>query len=205
VPQVRSRPVYPLLREKRPPSDNIDAVKCPKYYNRSRKAKTLTAGAMVFLCRHRFYIGFHMFPTFESVNDVFSTMFTRFKECPQYCVADNNCHAADYCTLREFKFFENCRFMIDDFHSNSHKGCSVASHAKHYRADVKVGDLNTSYPESANNGMGKIGNSTAYMSESHAIMTVQTYVCMSNRKQHQKLDSMGEERFLDQYRCRQSR
>ncbi|KAI8852558.1 hypothetical protein BC829DRAFT_360524, partial [Chytridium lagenaria] len=147
-------------------------VGCAKYYERQKEAKSLTAGAMVFLCRHRFYIGFHMLSSMESVNDVFSTLFTRFEVCPKYSLADNNCQTADYCTLREFEFFKDCRFIIDDFHSYSHTGCSRASHAQHYRGDAVVGDLNTSYTECANKGMGKMRKMTAYMRESHAIMSI---------------------------------
>ncbi|KAI8849662.1 hypothetical protein BC829DRAFT_361849, partial [Chytridium lagenaria] len=156
-------------------------------------------------CRHRFYIGYHLFPSNESVNDVFSTLFTRFRTCPAYCLADNNCHAADYCMLREYEFFKDCRFMIDDFHSHSHVGCSIASHAMHYRADVNVGDLNTSYQESANKGMAQMKKSTSYMTEGHANMTIHTYVCAHNRKQHQNLARLGSDAFLKLYKCHNSR
>ncbi|KAI8849707.1 hypothetical protein BC829DRAFT_361767, partial [Chytridium lagenaria] len=83
-PEMRQRPQYKNLgRADNLPSRTYSNTSskpsgCPKYYERQRKAKSLTAGAMVFLCRHRFYIGFHMFPSAEGINDVFSTILTRY-------------------------------------------------------------------------------------------------------------------------------
>ncbi|KAI8828766.1 hypothetical protein BC829DRAFT_363909, partial [Chytridium lagenaria] len=210
LPEIRQRPQYKNLgRADNLPSRTYSNTSsepsvCPKYYERQRKAKSLTAGAMVFLCRHRFYIGFHMFPSAESINDVFSTILTRFETCPSFCLADNNCHAADYCTLREFEFFKNCRFMIDDFHSNAHRGCSAASHAKHYRQHKGVGDLNTSYTESANHKMGIMRNMVSYMTEAHAIMAIQTFVCMANRALLKDIWRKGEKSFSQHFSERRS-
>ncbi|KAI8827766.1 hypothetical protein BC829DRAFT_362012, partial [Chytridium lagenaria] len=207
LPEIRQRPRYLNLG----PADNLptaakkgttEADVCPKYYDRQRKAKSMTAGAMVFLCRHRFYIGFHLFPKAESINDVFATLYTRFEQCPSICVGDNNCHAADYCTLREYEFFKDCRFVIDDFHSNAHRGCSAASHAKHYRKHIKIGDLNTSYTESANHNMGVLRQMVSYMTEGHAIMTIFTYICMANRTVWKELSVKGSELFLKKFACR---
>lgn len=108
-------------------------------------------------------------------------IFYRFPECPKYAVGDNNCQTADYCKLREFSFFKDCRFMIDKWHYNSHKGCSIASCASHYSADPAISELNTSTSESGNKRLGIIRKSIRYMSEKHAMIFLVTFICMTNR------------------------
>ncbi|KAI8830975.1 hypothetical protein BC829DRAFT_358073, partial [Chytridium lagenaria] len=185
VPRLRRRPKYPNLNEhvteklKRDGS-SYDGAACAKYYS-TYSEPSLSPGAMVFLCEHSYYIGFHLFVASEGRNDPFSTIITRFEKCPDILVGDNNCQGADYCSLREFDFFKNCRFVIDDFHSFSHTGCSQASFASHYRADTRLSRLNTSLTESANKKMGNLRKAAGYMSERHALIFIQTFVCMVNR------------------------
>lgn len=105
----------------------------------------------------------------------------RFQKCPKYAVGDNNCQTADYCLLREFSFFKDCLFMIDKWHFNSHKGCSIASCASHYTADPELTDLNTSTSESGNKRLGVIRKSVRYMTEQHAMILLVTFMCMTNR------------------------
>ncbi|KAI8832178.1 hypothetical protein BC829DRAFT_365216, partial [Chytridium lagenaria] len=184
LPQIRQRPKYPKLNEKEKLSQKageFDGAPCPKHYEKYREP-TLTSGAMVFVCRHGYYVGFHMFDSYEGQNDAFAGIYTHFETCPDILVGDNNCQTGDYCTLREFKYYENCRFIIDDFHAQTHKGCSRASHAKHYRSDPMIMSLNTSITESSNSRMGgNLRKAASYMSECHCIILIQTFVCMYNR------------------------
>lgn len=80
--QIRQRPLYPKLKEdtrKRTLDDcvNFDGVPCKKHYD-SYMEPTLTPGAMMFMCPHMFYIGFHILASHEGQNDPFSTLYTRY-------------------------------------------------------------------------------------------------------------------------------
>jgi len=175
---------------------------CNKYYETFAKGKW-TNGIMVFMCPHGYYIGYHFFESSEGLNDVFSVLYTRsvhtenvniteidilkffgrWKVAPKVVLYDFACGLAEYCNLREPKFFENTLFLVDDFHSKGHVGCSKAAHLKHYRRVPGLNLLNSSLVESANKVMGKIANQVAYMKESRANILIHSFVCTQNRKQ----------------------
>ena len=95
---------------------------------------------------------------------------------------DFACGLAEYCNLREPKFFANTLFVVDDFHSKGHKGCSKAAHLKHYRRIPGLSKLNGSLVESANKVMGNIAKQIGYMKESRANILLHTFVTSQNRK-----------------------
>jgi hypothetical protein len=82
-PAVRISPKYAHLPNDSGLEDKLqglaehttDDVVCGKYYNTYKKPG-LIGGIMVLWCRHSICVGFHIIPTCEGRNDVFSAIYT---------------------------------------------------------------------------------------------------------------------------------
>jgi hypothetical protein len=97
-------------------------------------------------------------------------------------VYDYGCALGEYCLLREYEFFKETKFLVDDFHAATHTGCSSFTHTKAFRKDPKVSSLNSSRCESENKGMGSLRLTLSYMTEDMAEEVLSTYICIANRK-----------------------
>ena len=79
--KVRNRPLYPLYEgETNRQAVSANPGNCNKFFD-TYGSKGITNGAMVLHCPHGFFIGYHLFNTSEGLNDVFSSLFTRYKLC----------------------------------------------------------------------------------------------------------------------------
>ena len=190
-PPLRLQPSYPGI-----PNDglhesqlNKEDSQCGKYYNQYTKAK-LTGGLMILWCRHSIGIGFHIMPTAEGRNDVFSALYCHWPKAPKIVVYDFACQLAPYCIIREPEFFGHTRFVVDELHASDHTKCSHASHANFVmQYDPQVQAVNTSAAEVGNSGAAKIRKSVSYMKQSHAIKYVKVYMDIMNRCKTRLLES----------------
>lgn len=183
TPPIRVRPHYSQI-----PGDGLGEDKlekeeseCGKYYNTYKKVR-LTGGIMVLWCRHSVCVGFHVIPTTEGRNDVFSALYAHWPVAPKIVVYDYACQLAPYAMVREPAFFRDTRFVVDEFHAMGHTKCSSASsatHAMQYDPNLQV--VNTSAAEVGNSGVGKIRKSVSYMTQTHAIEYTKVYMDVMNR------------------------
>jgi hypothetical protein len=171
-PPLHVRPTYKNLAHDELSEDRLQNVgtthstpdgECRKYYETYRKAG-LVGGLMVLWCHHSICVGFHIIPTCEGRNDVFSALYTQWPTAPKVVVYDFACQLAPYCLVREAKFFQNTRFFVDQFHASSHTKCSKASSSTYaMQFDPSLQVVNTSAAEVGNSGAAKIRKSVSYM------------------------------------------
>lgn len=130
TPPIRTRPHYPALQGDGLSEDNMEKLdsECGKYYSTYKKA-TLTGGLMVLWCRHSICLGFHVIPTTEGRNDVFSAIYCHWPKAPKVIVYDFACQLAPYSWVREAQYFRETRFVVDQFHATGHTKCSRAASA----------------------------------------------------------------------------
>ena len=188
-PAVRVRPKYTHLPDDSALEDKLqnlaeratgDTV-CGKYYEKYKKPG-LVGGLMVLWCCHSVCVGFHIIPTYEGRNDVFSALYTQWPTAPKVVVYDFACQLAPYCLLREPQFFRNTRFLVDQFHASGHTKCSKASSSTYVmQFDPNLQVINTSAAEVGNSGAAKIRKSVSYMMQRHAIQYTKVYMDVMNR------------------------
>lgn len=158
-----------------------DGTVCGKYYNTYKKPG-LIGGLMVLWCRHSICVGFHIIPTCEGRNDVFSALYTQWPTAPKVVIYDFACQLAPYCFVREPQFFRNTRFLVDQFHATGHTKCSKASSSTYaMQFDPNIQVINTSAAEVGNSGAAKIRKSVSYMTQRHAIQYTKVYMDIVNR------------------------
>lgn len=177
----RLRPFY-KGRDKDSGSRNKREDICNKYYESYKKQK-LTGGIMALWCPHVVCLGYHMMPSAEGRDDVFSAILTYWEKAPEIVVYDFACQLAPYCLAREPEFFRDTMFVIDKMHSQGHSNCSQSFFLQNYtltRPDLK--HVNSSAAECGNSGLSRIRKSVSYMSEAHAILYVHTYLSVWNRR-----------------------
>ena len=198
-PAVRVRPKYEYLPDDSALEDKLQDLAerrtgdtmCAKYYDTYRKPG-LVGGLMVLWCRHSICVGFHIIPTCEGRNDVFSALYTHWPTAPKVVVYDFACQLAPYSLLREPQFFRNTRFLVDQFHASGHTKCSKASsstYAMQFDPNLRV--INTSAAEVGNSGAAKIRKSVSYMTQRHAIQYTKVYMDIMNRCKTQTMIQKG--------------
>ena len=145
---------------------------------------------MVVWCTHSIAYGFHSLPVAEGRNEVFSALFTRWKEPPEVVVYDFACQLAPYCLLREPAFFAKTRFVIDNFHSDNHSKCGKSCFLRTYaETDPTLALVNSSAAECGNGGLAKIRKSAGYMSQPRAIIYTKLYLSVWNRQRYHALQA----------------
>jgi hypothetical protein len=214
APPIRVRPKYPNLEAnceshssnsgKRKHNDDA----CNKYFTEYTQGG-LTGGCQVLCCTHHFFYGFHFFNTFEGRNDMFSAIYTRYKnvvyrtvcmltvvsrfpEAPEVVVHDFACSLADYCMSREPMYFKDTLFIVDSFHARNHKACTQSSKLYAYKSDPKINALNSNAAEHLNSGLRHLRRSMSGMGEARSISYMNTYICVRNRMllyQHEQLST----------------
>jgi hypothetical protein len=191
MPQVRHRPIYPLIRDDGKRDGNVRKGGCDKLYANYGK-KNLTGGLMVVWCTHSIAYGFHCIPSAEGRNDVFSAMMTRWQKAPKLVVYDFACSLGPYCLTREPKFWDETRFVIDHFHAQGHVSCSEACFMRTY-TDVNPGlqRINTSAAECGNSILGRIRKAVSYMSQRRAIVFARVFLGLTNRVRIKNLAERG--------------
>ena len=187
-PAVRVRPKYEHLPDDSALEDKLQALTerktgdtvCGKYYDTYWKPG-LVGSLMVLWCRHSVCVGFHIIPTCEGRNDVFSALYTHWPTAPKVVVYDFACQLAPYCLLREPQFFCNTRFLVNQFHASGHTKCSKASSSTYaMQFDPNLQVINTSAAEVGNSGAAKIRKSVSYMTQQHAIQYTKVYMDVMN-------------------------
>ena len=198
-PAVRVRPKYAHLPDDTALENKLQDLAerkagdtmCGKYYETYRKPG-LVGGLMVLWCRHSICVGFHIIPTCEGRNDVFSGLYTHWPVAPKVVVYDFACQLAPYCFLREPHFFRNTRFLVDQFHASGHTKCSKASSSTYaMQFDPNLQVINTSAAEVGNSGAAKIRKSVSYMTQQHAIQYTKVYMDVTNRCKIQRMVRKG--------------
>ena len=170
--QIRIRPKYTNIRHDGLGEDKLQIhnngdSQCGKYYETYKKAG-LIGGLMVLWCRHSICLGFHVIPTTEGRNDVFSALYTHWPTALRVVIYDYACQLAPYSLVREAKFFQNTRFLVDQFHASGHTKCSRASSSTYaMQYDPNLQTINTSAAEIGNSGAAKIRKSVSYMTQRH--------------------------------------
>lgn len=183
---MRERPHYPFLKndggQERSTTEGpgSEDIRCNKFYSKYR-TNGLTGGLLVLWCPHGSCVGFHCLPRGEGRNDVFSALYTFWETAPEVIVYDFGCELGPYCMLRAPDFFQNTRFLIDDFHAQGHSRCSRACMTKNYRWDPEIYSLATPIAESGNALLGPIRDSLRYMTQFRAVLYVNTFMCVHNR------------------------
>ncbi|TEB25895.1 hypothetical protein FA13DRAFT_1636845 [Coprinellus micaceus] len=181
MPQIRHRPKYPSLRDRKKETNEPRGDRCGKYYSTYGKKK-LTGGLMVCWCSHSICYGFHSIPQTEGRDDVFSAMITRWPVAPKTVIYDFACALGPYCMLREPVFFGKTRFLIDYFHSNGHTKCSPACFLSQYASvDTRLAAINSSAGECGNKGLGRIRKGVSYMGQDRAVIYTKVFLSVWNR------------------------
>jgi hypothetical protein len=188
MPQIRHRPKYPRLKhDSRPDEKGGLRGNCSKYYAQYGSGK-LVGGIIAVWCTHCICYGFHFIPKVEGRNDVFSTIYTRWKVAPKRIVYDFACALAPYTMIREPEFFKDTKMVVDLFHSGNHSGCSKASFLETYMGvDPRMAHINSSAAECGNNGIKRIRKSVSYMTQERAIIYTKIFLTVWNRKLIRKL------------------
>jgi len=135
---------------------------CNKQFNSNNK---YTGGIMVFWCEHGISYGFHMIEKSEALRDIMNVLLLHWNKAPEVIIYDNACHLMTYCHNREWEYFKNTTFLIDEFHQYNHTGCSEAHSMKKYKRSrsAKYLFINDSVSESGNFGLIKIKPSMYYL------------------------------------------
>ena len=131
--------------------DTLDG-ECGKYYETYHKAG-LVGGLMVLWCQHSICVGFHIIPTCEGWNNVFSAIYTQWPTAPKVVIYDFACQLTPYCLVRKAQFFRNTQFFVDQFHASGHMKCSKAASSTYaMQFDPSLQVVNTSTAEVGNSG-----------------------------------------------------
>ena len=137
---------------------------------------------MAFWCRHMICLGWHVIKKAEGRDDVFSALFTFFKQCPRYIIYDFACAAGAYSLFRQYNFFKDALFLTDRLHAQQHNACSPATHTSNWANSIpELARLNTQVAESGNSGLRRIKKVVSYCNQQHAILYTGTYINIRNR------------------------
>lgn len=142
--------------------NNNEPSMCQKRFETKQK---YSGGIMAFWCEHGISYGFHMIETSEALRDVMCAILMHWKTAPSLIIYDNACHLMKYCHSREWGFFKNTTFLIDEFHQYNHTACTEAHNLKRYKISraTKYLFTNSSVAESGNADLVKIKPSVHYM------------------------------------------
>ncbi|RDB17535.1 hypothetical protein Hypma_001242 [Hypsizygus marmoreus] len=183
LPAIRSRRAYSKLKYDARPVD-LDAEEmgdCNKFY-KTYSRNHLTGGILVLWCTHSICLGFHTIPVAEGRNDVFSAVYTRFRQAPQVIIYDFACQLAPYCFVREARYFRDTRFLIDELHAHDHTRCGQACFASNaMRYDERIRSANTSAAECGNKGIKRIRKTVSFMIHEHAVIFTKVFLDVWNR------------------------
>lgn len=181
LPSIRRRPNYVGV-------DEVDSVKksgCSKSF---AQFSGISGGCMVLWCPHRVALGFHVIPSAEGRNDVFSAIFTRWPTAPAVICYDFACALQPYCFAREPGFFTNTTFVIDRLHSKNHSACSEVFDLENFRLS---GDptffFNDVAHEQGNKGLDAIRTSCLYMRLDRFVPFVKLHLETANCKVQAKM------------------
>ncbi|KAK4694754.1 hypothetical protein P7C70_g8682, partial [Phenoliferia sp. Uapishka_3] len=180
-PKIRLRPKYPNIdkapREKAAP----DERSCQKHYDAFGKGR-LTGGVLALWCTHGYCLGWHAIPFGEGRNDVFAAIFSHWNEAPWVIIYDFACSLAPYSLNREYDFYKNTLFAIDELHQHDHSRCSSACFLDTYMAeDPDLLRIKSSIAECGNSGLKRIRKSVSYCGQRNALAVIGTYIFVWNR------------------------
>ena len=208
-----SRPIYTVIQQyksidsKRNKSDNAnssnDSAKlvCQKTFPTRQK---FSGGIMAFWCEHGISYGFHMIEKAEAQKDVMCALLMHWEKAPRVILYDNACHLMKYCHSREWEYFKNTTFLIDEFHQYNHTQCTEAHSMKQFKSSRAVKFLfkNCSVAESGNAGLNKLKASMHYLQADAAfIYTLIQLEIQNNIKTINLLRSINRFPALNQQEC----
>ncbi|KAG2087909.1 uncharacterized protein F5147DRAFT_748486 [Suillus discolor] len=192
LPEIRKQCIYSKLRYDNQGLDR-DAEEmgdCNKFYKTYSK-NNLTGGILVLWCTHSVCLGFHSIPVAEGRNDVFSAIYTRFLVAPKVIIYDFACQLAPYSFIREARYFQHTRFLIDEMYAHDHTRCGKACFASNaMRFDDHVCAVNTSAAECGNKGIKRIRKSVSFMIHDHAVQYTKVFLDIWNRNTINRIYTM---------------
>jgi hypothetical protein len=182
APKVRRRPFYSDLEKQ----DNEEAFDrnadrlCQKFYDTFQRK---TGGICVFWCPHGVAVGFHLIPTGEGRNDVFSAIYCHWQNAPKVLVYDFACQLHPYNIRREPLYWKDTLHLIDQFHYEGHKRCASTYNIKSYRENnPSLAVLDTTCAEVGNSALRRLRKSVSYMLQTHMMAFVRSFLDIWNRK-----------------------
>lgn len=172
-----------------PPAKEPAACSSDRYYTKAGKQKrNFTGGIMAFWCEHGVCLGFHMMSgAGESPADVMRAILSYWDKAPDVIVYDRACELMHYCHRREWEFFKNITFLVDEFHTYGHTKCSKVHSMKSFKQGRSHLFLfkNCSISESCNFGLTKIRTSCYFCAAPTAFLMTMGYMEIHNvRKIH---------------------
>ena len=140
-----------------------------------------TGGVVILWCPHGIAIGFHIMARSEGRRDVYAAIKSHWATAPRLVVYDFACGLDRYCAnMTDGRYWENTRFVVDDFHWKNHK-CDVtyrmAANVEYY---PELRNIKTSMAEIQNATVSRIEKMVAYMSHARAFFLIRHFLTMRN-------------------------
>ena len=157
----------------------------------------MTACLMRFYCPHGVGVGHHIAKDAESVDDVASGIMCTFRKAPKHLVYDYACQLANYCRIREPRYWQHTVFVGDELHSKGHK-CSEAHNGGLYKTGGGVGvhGVNDTVVEQANANLNTVKASASYSAIDLLMRQATIAVEVERRFAYQKFKEFDPERDL---------
>ena len=176
-PKIRVRPIYSRDHS----IHDKQTTSCHKNFDKSQK---MSGGCMFLWCKHRICLGFHIIPTAEGRNDVFSAILTHWPKAPEVIVYDYACQLQEYCLAREPTYFRNTVFLVDRLHVKNHTKCSECFDMGEYHqsGSNKYFNFNDSAAESGNSLLARIRVSCSYMGVARFMRFASVFSEVQNRR-----------------------
>lgn len=86
--------------------------------------KDFLPGICTISCPHGFYLGFFLMVNPESVETVFTFLYSRCEDGKLIVVYDNACNLMEFCLNREPYYFKDTIFLVDRVHWDNHVNCT---------------------------------------------------------------------------------
>lgn len=159
---------------------------CQKTESSGYSSKDLIAGLFVGCCVHRICYGFHLMVEPEGRKDLMKVLYERMPEPVLNSLTilfDFSCQAGVYCVRREPIMFAQTKFLIDRFHSLSHK-CADHWKLKNYPSFFY---MQSTASESLNSNLQPFQSMCAYMKQGTFIKFLSLYIGVRNWLKNKKL------------------
>jgi hypothetical protein len=174
------------------------ACSSDRYFEKAGKRKRkFTGGIMAFWCEHGVCLGFHMMSgAGESPADVMRAILTYWEKAPEVIVYDRACELMHYCHRREWEFFKNTTFLIDEFHTYGHTKCTKCHAMRSFKQSRTRLFLfkNCSISESCNLGLKKIRTSCYFCAAPTAFLMTISHLELHNVRKIHALQCRAENR-----------
>ena len=171
--KIRLRNKYPKIDGKTTFNDT-----CSKIYP---ETEGWMGGILIFLCCHGHPQAVEILEKHESLNHVFSILYSFFLTLNFYIIYDFACGLMKYCMLRSPLLFSRTVFITDSFHGKSHK-CASCFKMQHFKKwNPRIADIRDSICESNNNALRKIATTIKFMKVENAMLILKLFLEIKHR------------------------